>query len=165
MTRREREITDMEEIIQILEKGMVLHLGLCDKEQPYVVPMNYGYTYEDGTLTFYVHGAKTGYKYDIIKENPKVFLSIESDVIPFEGKIACQYGTSYSSVMAKGTAVLVEDVEEKKHGLSVIMRTQTKKAFTFEDNLTTIVQVVRIDVTEFSAKRRPLPASITGEEK
>lgn len=164
MTRREREVTDINEIIQILEKGQVLHLGLCDKDQPYVVPMNYGYTYEDGKLTFYIHGALTGYKYDIIKENPKVFLSVESDVIPFEGKVACQYGTSYCCVMAKGTAVLVENIEEKKHGLSVIMKTQTKKDFTFEDKLTTIVQVVRIDVAEFSAKKRALPAALDKEE-
>lgn len=42
MTRRERQVTDPEKILDILAKSKVAHLGLCDGEQPYVVPMNYG---------------------------------------------------------------------------------------------------------------------------
>ena len=65
MTKRELEIIDTEEILDILERGQVLHLGLSDDDMPYVVPMNYGYTYENGKLVLYIHGAKTGYKYEI----------------------------------------------------------------------------------------------------
>ena len=48
LTRREREITDIEEIIKILEKENIIHIGLVDGDEPYVVPMNYGFTMEDG---------------------------------------------------------------------------------------------------------------------
>ena len=48
MTRREREVTDINEIIKILDKSKVLHLGLVDGDEPYVVPMNYGYLMQDG---------------------------------------------------------------------------------------------------------------------
>ena len=44
MTRRERQVTDIEEIKDILDKCMVVHLGLIDGDEPYVVPLNYGYT-------------------------------------------------------------------------------------------------------------------------
>jgi nitroimidazol reductase NimA-like FMN-containing flavoprotein (pyridoxamine 5'-phosphate oxidase superfamily) len=134
---------------------MVLHLGMVDGDEPYVVPMNYGYTTEDGKLTVYLHGALWGRKLDIIRVNPKVFFSLECDVVPFDGDIACRYGTTYASVMGSGTAEIVEDVEEKKKGLSVLMKTQTGKDFTFEDKMVSIVSVIKIDVAEYTAKERP----------
>ena len=51
MRRKDREITDPEQIRAILGRARVLHLGLYDGEYPYVVPMHYGFTFEDGKLT------------------------------------------------------------------------------------------------------------------
>lgn len=157
MTRREREITDINTITEILDKSKVLHLGMVDGDEPYVVPMNYGYTLEDGKLTVYLHGAKRGRKIDVIRANPKVFIELECDIQPFEGEVACKYGITYASVMGKGKAVLVEDVEEKRAALSILMKTQTGKDFEFEDKMTTFVSIIRIDVEEFTAKHRPAP--------
>ena len=157
MTRREREITDINEILKILDKAKVLHLGLVDGDEAYVVPMNYGYTMSDGRLTLYLHGAKRGRKIDLIRTNPKVFFEMDCDIEPFEGDIACRYGITYSSIMGRGLAELVEDVEEKKEALSVLMKTQTEKDFVFEDKMVSFVSVIRIDVAEFTAKRRPSP--------
>ncbi len=165
MTRREREVTEEKEILRILDEGKVLHLGLCDREIPYVLPMNYGYTYVDGRYTFYIHGAVKGYKYELIKNNSNAAFSIEANVKPFEGELPCQYGTSYESVCARGKAYILEDVEEKKKALSILMKTQTGKDFTFEDKMVSIVNVVRIDVTELTAKKRPLPAAMAGTEQ
>lgn len=157
MTRRERQITDINEIIKILDKSKVLHLGLVDGDEPYVVPMNYGYTLTDGKLTVYLHGAKRGRKIDVIRANPKVFIEMECDIEPFEGEIACKYGITYASLMGKGIAEIVEDVEEKKAALSLLMKTQTGKDFEFEDKMTAFVSIIRIDVEEFTAKHRPSP--------
>lgn len=164
MRRREQEITDEIMIREILEKSKVVHIGLCDDEWPYVVPMNYGYILGDGKLTIYLHGATEGYKYDVIRKNPKVSFSMECDVVPFEGKMACQYGTTYASVLGKGYAKIVEDVDEKIKALTIFMKTQTGKDFEFNEKLVSIVNVVRIDVEEFSAKRRPLPGSMSENE-
>ena len=46
MRRRDREVTELNEIIHILDSGKVLHLGLVDQGKPYIVPMNYGYVME-----------------------------------------------------------------------------------------------------------------------
>lgn len=157
MTRREREITDGNEIIKILDKCRILHLGLVDGDEPYVVPLNYGYTMEDGRLILYMHGAKAGYKLDLMRNNPKVFFEMDCDVQPFDGEKPCQYGTSYASVMGRGTAEILEDAEEKKKGLSIFMKTQTGKDFEFTDKLVSAVSVIRITVSEYTAKRRPFP--------
>ena len=157
MTKRERQITDPEQILNILDKSKVLHLGLCVDNEPYVVPLNYGYTMEDGKLTVYLHSAVRGKKLDMIQVNPKVFFEINCDIVPFDGVLPCQYGMTYSSIMAKGIARIVEDVEEKKKAMSILMKTQTGKDFSFEDRLVSIVSVIRIDVSEYTAKHRPLP--------
>ena len=157
MTKRERQVTDEKQILEILDKGMVLHLGLAVNDEPYVVPMNYGYTMENGKLVIYLHSAVRGKKLDMMQANPKVFFAIDCDREPFEGKLPCQYGLVYSSVMGKGIATIVEDVEEKKRAMSILMKTQTGKDFSFDDKLVSIVAVIRIDVEEYTAKHRPLP--------
>lgn len=157
ITRREREVTDINEIKEILDKSLIVHLGLVDDGEAYVVPMNYGYTMEDGKLTVYLHGATEGRKIDIIRANPKVFFEMECDLQPFEGKTACHYGIGYASVMGKGIAEIVEDTEEKKKGLSVLMKTQTGKDFEFNDRMVSVVSVIKIEATEYTAKRRPVP--------
>ena len=157
MTRREQQVTDINEIIEILEKSKVVHIGMIDGDEPYVVPMNYGYILEDGKLTLYLHGARRGRKIDVLRENPKVFFELCCDVTPFEGEVACKYGITYASIMGRGVATLVEDVEEKKKALSILMKTQVNKDFAFEDKLTTVVSIIRIDTLEFTAKKRNAP--------
>ena len=63
MTRRERQVFDLAEIKEILDKAKIVHVGMVDGDRPYVVPMNYGYTLEDGKLTLeqvYEYGKTVG---------------------------------------------------------------------------------------------------------
>lgn len=158
MTRRERQVFDLAEIKEILDKAKIVHVGMVDGDRPYVVPMNYGYTLIDGELTLYLHGARSGRKLDVLRANPRVFIEIDTDLVSFEGEVACKYGMSYSSVMGEGSAEIIEDVEEKKQAMSTLMRTQTGKEFEFDDKLVSVVSVIRIRINEFTAKKRPLPS-------
>ena len=160
MTKRERQITDPVQIRHILDTAKVLRLGLAVNNEPYVVPMNYGYTMEEDRLTLYLHSAVRGKKLDMIRENSRVFFELDCDLTPFEGKVPCQYGLAYSSVMGRGNAHIVEDVEEKKEAMSRLMKTQTGKDFSFEDRLVSMVAVIRIDVEAYTAKHRPVPENL-----
>ena len=160
MTKRERQVTDPEQIRHILEAGKVVHLGLAVDDEPYVVPMNYGHTFEDGKLTLYLHSALRGKKLDMLRANPKVFFEMACGLTPFEGDKPCQYGMSYSSIMGRGQARILEDVEEKMRAMTVLMKTQTGKDFSFDEKLVGMVAVVRIDVEEYTAKHRPLPEAM-----
>ena len=157
MTRRELEVTDLIEIKEILDKSKIIHVAMVDEGEPYMVALNYGYTMEDGKLSFYVHGATKGRKIDVMRANPNVFVEIECDVIPFDGDVPCQYGMAYASVMGKGKAVMLETPEEKMEALSILMKTQTGKEFTFNEKLVSIVSVIRIDIEEYTAKKREIP--------
>ena len=92
LTKREIKITEPDQITHILDTGKVLHLGLSVNDEPYVVPMNYGYCLEEEKLTLYLHSAVKGKKLDMIRANPKVFFEIDCDRMPFEGRVPCQYG-------------------------------------------------------------------------
>ena len=59
--------------------------------------------------------------------------------------------------MGRGTATIVEDVEEKMQAMTALMKTQTQKDFEFNDRLVSIVAVIRIDVAEYTAKKRLIP--------
>ena len=159
MTRRERQVTDMQEIRDILDRCKIVHVGLVDGDEPYVVPMNYGYTMEeDGRLSLYLHDATQGRKLDLMRANPRVFVEMECDVVPFEGDVACKYGTSYKSLMGRGRAVILDDPQEKMRALSQIMKTQTGGDFEFNERLVSVVSLIRIEVAEYTAKYRPAPA-------
>ncbi len=160
MRRRYREITDVNHIESILNESKYLHLGLADEGIPYVVPMNYGVTKDeaDGHYVIYLHGAHEGKKLDIIRKNPNCCFSLERNVKPFEGRLACQYGMVYESIMGFGQITIVDEPVEKMQALTALMKTQTgKDDFQFDERMVSIVTVFRIDVKELTAKQRLMP--------
>ena len=155
MRRIDRAVTDNQQITSIIEQAKVVHIGMIDNDRPYVVPMQYGFVFADGTLTLYVHCAKEGRKLDILKKNPRVFIELETNVaIVSGGDVPCKYGSEYASVMGDGTAVIVEDVAEKISGLQLMMKTQSGRDFEITEQMTASVTVLRIDVPCVTAKRR-----------
>lgn len=155
MRRSDREVTNKEDILKILDKVKVLHLGLFDGEYPYIVPLHYGYEETDGVYTFYMHGAKEGHKLNLIKDNSKVCIELETDVALISGgDTACMYGATFASIIARGEAFLVSDVEEKVHGLKVLMKHQTHKEFHLDEKMASSVAVIKVVVNSLSAKAR-----------
>lgn len=158
MTRRELEVKDPVKILEILNKCKVTHIGLVDDGMPYIVPMNFGYTMEDGKLTLILHCAVKGYKLDVIARNPVCCFEMECDVEPFEGRLPCQYGTAYSSLMGRGTIEVVEEAQEKIDLMTIFMKSQCGRDFEFNERQMSIVTMLKIHVDEYTAKERPLPA-------
>ena len=154
MRRKDREITDREEIRAILERARVLHLGLYDGEYPYVVPMHYGFTFEDGKLRLYTHCAKEGRKLELLRRDGRAFVEIDTDESLVPGEKPCAWGARYASVMGRGRAAIVEDAAEKCRALTLLMRTQTGKDFSITPEMAAAVTVLRIDVETYTAKAR-----------
>ncbi|MBD3949708.1 pyridoxamine 5'-phosphate oxidase family protein [Tuanshanicoccus lijuaniae] len=160
MRRSDRLITDVEEIKTILDSVKFLHCGLFDEEYPYVVPLHYGYEYDDENdkWTFYMHGAPEGKKVDLIKQNGKVCLQIDTDVIPVDGgEVACMHGALFKSVMAFGHARLLETPEEKIAALQVLMTHQVGREFPFNEKMVGYVAVIKVEVDTLTAKAKLTP--------
>ena len=67
MRRKDREINDVKEIINILDMCKTASVAMLDGDVPYVVPLSYGYEIRDNILVLYFHCAKEGRKIDILK--------------------------------------------------------------------------------------------------
>lgn len=155
MRRTDREVTNLNEILQIVDKAKILRLGLFDDESPYVVPLHYGYAYRDGRLVFYMHAAKEGRKLDLIRKNPNVCVELDCDVAPISGgDVPCKYGSTFASVIGRGRAEILEDAEEKITGLKLLMRNQTGRDFEFDRKMADAVAIIRVTVPSFTAKAK-----------
>ena len=159
MTRREREVTDINDILQIINETKILHLGLSDEGWPYVVPMNYGYDVreEDGTLhvCLYVHGAKEGRKAAAFAADPRVAVEMDYNHEVITGDYTCAYSYAYRSIMGNGTITEVTDPEVKKKGLEKIMAHIAPEAkIAFLPEMVERVAVWRIDIDTFTGKER-----------
>ena len=162
MRRKDREITNPEQIRRILDTAKILHLALFDGDSPYIVPLHYGYAVENGLPVFYMHGAKEGRKLDLLRANPHVCVELECDIQLIEaGDNPCGYGSAYASVIGRGLAEIVEDPAEKREGLRLLMLHQTGRDFAITDSMASAVAVLRVRVQELSAKSRPLLPSET----
>lgn len=157
MRRADREVKDIRDILKIVEKAKIVHLALFDGEFPYLVPLHYGYEFAEDTLVFYMHGAGSGHKIDLIRENPNVCVELECDIeLISGGENPCRYGAAYASVIGRGKAELLCDEQEKIHGLKLLMKNQTGREFAVDSKMASSVEVLRVTVSSYTAKARRL---------
>lgn len=154
MRRKDREIRDISKIESIIANARYMHLGMFDKEFPYVVPLHYGYQMEDGKLTFYVHSAMEGHKLECLQKNNHVFVEIDRGESLVTADIPCGYGAAYESVMCRGKATIIENPVEKCKALAILMKVQTGKEHVISEKMTDAVAVIRIDIESCTAKVR-----------
>lgn len=153
MRRQDRKITDPAMICAVLDKCRTLHLGLVEDGRVYIVPLNYGWTEENGRYILYAHSAAEGRKIDLIRGGADVGFEMETGVEYFDADTACGWGNRYESIIGEGRATLLETPEEKRQALAAIMaHYSARKDYTFEDAMVNLVQVIQIDVTALSCK-------------
>lgn len=153
MRRQDRKITEPAMICAVLDKCRTLHLGLVEDGRVYIVPLNYGWTEENGRYILYAHSAAEGRKIDLIRGGADVGFEMETGVEYFDADTACGWGNRYESIIGEGSATLLETPEEKRQALAAIMaHYSARKDYTFEDAMVNLVQVIQIDVTALSCK-------------
>ena len=153
MRRKERQITDVSQITDFILSEQILRVGFHDKDDIYIVPVNYGFIIEDEKYVFYFHGAKAGRKYELAKLNPKVGFEIDGKYSLVDGELACDYTAHFQSVIGNGILSLVENQEEKVLALNSIMKQTTQNSeWTYSKEMLNGVAIFRLDVENFSCK-------------
>jgi hypothetical protein len=154
MRRGEKEIKERAVLEEILRENQVGRLGTAVDGRPYVVPMNFVYT--NGRIILHTH--RDGKKVKDIQRNPRVCFEVDSGEI-IAGDDPCGYSWSYRSVIADGTAALIEDPGEKLKALRLLSdkyafgkgsRLDMEKVTGFKDLL-----VIEIRVDEMTGKKSP----------
>jgi len=121
LRRREKEITDPEQMRAIVASGRFAAVALCMDGEPYVVTMNHGWDPEEEAL--YFHCALEGRKIDYIVAGGRACATVVEDHGYREGE--CDH--AYRSVVMRGSIEVVRDLDEKKHGLQVLLDHQEKE--------------------------------------
>jgi len=115
--RKSRELTGerVNELLRTTEYGF-LSLGSSVNGYAYGIPINYAY--DDETNSLYFHGATEGQKLDEIRQNGKVSFCIVGRTQPLPDK----FSTIYESVIAFGEASIIDNDEEKRKALRLLVR-------------------------------------------
>jgi len=158
MRRKNKEITDINEKLNVIEKCKYCRLGLSENNFPYIIPLNYGYSYENEKLILYFHGAKEGKKIDLILKNNNACFEIDCDTKLVEAENPCNYGYEYKSIIGFGKIILLEENDEKTIGLNYLMKHQTGKdiKYDYSENDLNNVMVYKMLVDEFTGKKSPV---------
>jgi nitroimidazol reductase NimA-like FMN-containing flavoprotein (pyridoxamine 5'-phosphate oxidase superfamily) len=151
--RKDRAITDRTEIDAILHEGKVMHLAMSLNDRPFLVPLFYAY---DGHA-LYFHSAQHGTKIEILKKNPHVCfeVSLDQGVIPNDK--ACDFEARHRTVIGMGTAVFVEDEQQKRHALNAVVGRFTQKKFTYPAPMFAHTAIVRIEIESLKGKKHGQP--------
>ena len=149
MRRSEKEITDRSAIEAVIRQSVVCRLGLSDGDQPYVVPLSFGY--EDGSL--YFHAAQEGRKMDVIGKNNRVCFEFDVNAEVIEDREACGWGMAYQSVIGFGQASILDDPDEKRYALGVIMRQYSDRSFSFPEGPVEATAVIRVAIESMTGKQ------------
>ena len=155
MRRKEREITEIKELLDIIDKCKVCRLALSENDQPYIIPLNFGYTFDDNTLTLFFHGAHEGKKIDILKKNNRACFEIDCDHQLLTADTACAHSFAFASIIGWGTVEFLT-AAEKAGALNILMKHQTGQdaGYSFTEEQLDAVCVYKMNVTEFTGKRR-----------
>ena len=156
MRRKEKEIININDKINIVRKCKVCRIGLSENDKPYIVPLNYGYDFENNKLTLFFHSAKEGKKIDIINKNNNACFEIDCDNQLIEAKKACTYSYAYKSIIGFGKIILLEDINEKTDALNKILKHQTEKEtnYTFSSEEIKNMTIYKLVINEFIGKQK-----------
>jgi len=113
--RPNRELKAQEEIQSMLKNGKYAIISMCRNNEPYIVTLSYGYDAEKNSL--YFHCSKKGLKLDFIASNNKVCATVIED----GGYIMDECSHEYKSLVFWGDMLIVNDLNEKKHGMNILL--------------------------------------------
>jgi nitroimidazol reductase NimA-like FMN-containing flavoprotein (pyridoxamine 5'-phosphate oxidase superfamily) len=154
MRRKECEVTIREELEKIMNSCKVCRVAMHDGKECYIVPLNFGYTYEGEDLVLYFHGAREGRKIDVISKYPQVGFEMDCDHKLIVGDIPCTYSYAYASIIGSGKAEIIEDPKDKVDAMQRIMVHQTGKEFELYETMVKGIAVFKINVEKYTGKKR-----------
>lgn len=154
-----REIKDPEALRKILDACDVVRIGAADREGMFIVPVNFGYTFEPEAegiqLRLYFHGAREGRKAEAFAENPQVAIEMDCGHALISGNYTCAYSYAFQSIMGSGSVYEITEIEEKIQGLRRIMEHLAPEAgIRFSDEMLERTGVYCIEVDSFTGKER-----------
>jgi len=141
-----------DEMVAILESSKYITIAMCLDNEPYLATLSHGYDRERNCL--YFHCAKQGKKIDILKKHNTVW----GQAILDKGYVQGSCDHLYATTQFMGRVTFVEDMQEKRHALEVMIKAleddpQKVMAVQLTEKSIKGVQIGRIDIDHMSGKK------------
>jgi len=150
--RPDRELTQEDDINDILINGKFTTISLCRNNEPYIVSLSYGYDHDKNAL--YFHCSKKGLKLDFLNINKRVCATVVED----GGYLSNECAHKYKSVVFWGDMQIVNDPEEKKHGMRILLHHLEEKDSVINKNMLesdksySKMEILRLDIQQIHGK-------------
>jgi nitroimidazol reductase NimA-like FMN-containing flavoprotein (pyridoxamine 5'-phosphate oxidase superfamily) len=152
MRRKDRLVENRAEIDSMIAGSEIVRLALSKGDEPYLVPLSFGY---DGDA-IYVHTARKGKKIDYFCANERVCFAFERDIQLLRGNgEACEATFSYETVIGYGNISEIVAPDDKSYALRQITCHYMPAPPDFTDKAVAKVRVWRIDIDSMTGKRSP----------
>ena len=141
-------ITDRAQIEDIIRKCPYCTVGITDGEgNPYVIPMNFAWEND----TIYLHSGPEGSKVEMVARHPQLCITFceGHELVYMHKQIACSYSMKSRSVICKGKVRFIEDMDEKRRILDLLMKQYTDNACSYAEPA---VKIWEVKVDEISCK-------------
>ena len=153
MRRTDREIADPAQIAEIMRCCDAVCIAFAGDE-PYAVPMSFGFEERDGRFALFLHGAPEGEKWARARKDNRAAFVMYRTMGAIEGDTACATSVAYESVCGSGTLHELTG-EDKRWGLEVLMaHIAPGRTLPFDVAMMQKTAVWRLDVERISGKRR-----------
>jgi hypothetical protein len=149
MRRKDKEITEQNELEEIIKRAHVCRLAVSYEAMAYIIPMSFGYV----ERVLYFHSAPEGLKLSILRENPKVSFELEIDTQVVPGKRGCDWTMRYQSVIGFGEVEFIEEPEGKREAMRIIMQHYTDEVGPIEDSALSMVTLFKLNVSTMTGKK------------
>jgi nitroimidazol reductase NimA-like FMN-containing flavoprotein (pyridoxamine 5'-phosphate oxidase superfamily) len=154
MRRKDREITDNNELEEIIYKADVCRIAIANENMPYIVSMNFGYI-NNPNKTIFFHCASEGKKLDMLRRNNFVCFEMDINHEIVKGKKGCDWGSRFTSIVGYGKIHFVTEYNEKIAGLiSIMIHYGGKEEYEFDDKVVEQTTILRLEISEMTAKRK-----------
>lgn len=154
MRRKDRQVTDRNDMIAIFQKADACRVAFAVENVPYIVCLNYGFEWNRELPVLYFHCAHEGKKLEQMQANPYVCfqLDIDHELKYIEEKVYCTM--DFSSIVGMGYLEKVTSDAERKKGLDLLMQHHGHPfPAKYPEGSMSRTTVLRLRVTELTAKK------------
>lgn len=152
MKRKDKEIIDKKLMVSIIKRSSVCRVAMCWQDEPYIIPMNFGYSEN----YLYLHSAREGRKLNILQNNDQVCVEFDVDVELVPSQKVCKTSMKYKSVLIFGKAVILKDITEKRNALDIIMQHyyqhDSQSIFHYPEDVLEKTIIIKVKIEKMTGK-------------
>ena len=152
MRKKEQAIETEEEMKAILQEAHFVTMAMSLDDEPYLVTISHGF--DADRTAIYFHCGHEGKKIDILSKNDLVW----GEAVLDKGYDGPECKQDYATTQFRGRVTFPTDMEEKRHGLTMLLRqfgADVDKFFAKEDTDKQVkgVNIGRVDIEYMTGKR------------